>query len=283
MRAQGRPAEAGRRNLSRRPCAPPSPAACRACGRGRTLGRLALAGRNGRAVTNDGETWGYAVPVPSWSGFSQPPGSCLAGRAPRSAGEAGTDQGDGEPLEAIAVEAVNTVTVLEGGSRRYPRTVVGLVDFGVSLSFADSSVVSSWDMQGTSVTSTTHTEHGTPRGGSQRPGLECGPAAPTWRRPPWDPLPGGDRRRLRRRRPTDAGKYAEGVPHHAAVSRLHWWRLPSRSGGLQTHFRSSRRSGPANTRCCAARKGPATDRLARSTLSRSSPPSASWRRWAGLR
>src|SRR3954452_14628497 len=55
--------------------------------------RIGVVGANGRVLMNAGQI-GFAVPTPSWSGFS--PFRIVAGQAPQAAGEASLDRSTAE-------------------------------------------------------------------------------------------------------------------------------------------------------------------------------------------
>jgi putative ABC transport system permease protein len=124
------------------PPAPPGPAELSAIARlpgvehvdGRVVTRMGLLGRDGRVLSNEGET-GYAVSVPSWSGFSM--FHVLSGQTP-GPGEAALD----EPTAAReGIGVGDRVTLLDDQGAPHPATVVGLVDFGVTSVLEDHSVL----------------------------------------------------------------------------------------------------------------------------------------------
>jgi putative ABC transport system permease protein len=102
---------------------------------GRVVTRLGLLGRDGRVLSNDGET-GFAVSVPSWDGFA--PFHVLSGRTPAGPGEAALDAPTAA-REGVSLGA--RVTVLDDHGQPHPAAVVGLVDFGVTAVFEDRSVL----------------------------------------------------------------------------------------------------------------------------------------------
>lgn len=125
------------------PPAPPGPAELAAIAAlpgaehvdGRVVARIGLLGRGGRVLTNEGET-GYAVSVPSWSGFQT--FKVLSGRTPTGPGEAALD----EPTAAREGFGVgDVVTLLDHQGAPHPATVVGVVDFGVTSVFEGRSVL----------------------------------------------------------------------------------------------------------------------------------------------
>jgi putative ABC transport system permease protein len=102
---------------------------------GRTVTHMGMLDRRGRIITN-GTSPGFAISLPTWSGFSMV--RLVDGALPARAGQAVLDQ----PTAAREEVAIgDSIRVLDPAGAPHALTVVGLIDLGTTPEFADFSVV----------------------------------------------------------------------------------------------------------------------------------------------